>query len=241
MNGYLVSVRTQASGNDMLKPLIGDARETCVKIHFSLCGDYVFVASVYAVRKPTEGSALKLFLHVSAALLNPTSTPTKRPKRLASKMLILCSKRASLVRRLPFTFTWTEEALYVSMSGERLQVLKVMLPSKAEKQFSEPTMPENEIVLPRSAKGSEVHFLPAQSSDKMSIVIIGSRDGKASRCPIALYLKPSDLGNWVAAPQDGLKEETKSHSAWRSGAKFEEFDADEDCDTIPYDPGFQIC
>jgi hypothetical protein len=116
-----------------------------------------------------------------------------------------------------------------------------MLPSETEKHFSEPMMPENEIVLPRSAKGSTVQFLPARSPDKMSIVVIGSRDGKASRCPIAVYLKPSDLGQWVAAPQEGLEERTKSYSAWRPGAQFEEFDADEDCDTIPFDPGFQIC
>lgn len=226
----------------MLKLVLGIAREICVKVHFSTCGNYVFVASVYAVSKTKqEGSTLKLFLHVSAALLSPTSTPTKRPRRVASKVLILCSKRAPLVRKLPFTFTWTEEALYVSMSGERLQVLRVMLPRGAEKQFSEPTMPENEIVLPRSAKGSTVHFLPGQSPGTMSIVIIGSRDGKASRCPIAVYLKPSDLGQWIAAPQDGLEEATKSDGACRSSAQYEEFDSDEDCDTIPYDPGFHIC
>lgn len=221
--------------------MIGGTRGICVKVHFSTCGNYVFVAHVYTVNKPTEDSALELYLHISVALLSPTSTPTKRPKQLASKVLILCSKRAPLVRKLPFTFTWTEEALYVSMSGERLQVLRVMLPSEAEKQFSEPTMPEKAVVLPRSAKGRTVHFLPALSPEKMAIVVIGSRDGKASRCPIAVYLKPEDLGQWVAAPQEGLEEATQSDATWRSNAQYEEFDADEDCDTIPYDPGFQIC
>lgn len=126
------------------------------------------------------------------------------------------------------------------MSDERLRVLRIMLPNGPDEQFTDPMMPEQLVVLPRSAKGRKVQFLPAQSSQQMSIVVIGSRDGDTSCCPIAVYLKPSDLGQWINAPQDGLEEGTKSNS-WRAGAQFEEWDPQEDCDAMPYDPGFQIC
>lgn len=226
----------------MLKSIVNSDlyNEVCVKVHFSKCGLYVYTASVYATRAPSKGSAVELMLQLSADVLSPALTSTKRPKRLANTMLTLGSRRNSIVRKIPFTFTWTKEALYICMSDDKLRVLRVMLLNGSQSQFGEPTTPEKEIVLPRSARERAVHFLPAQSPKKMSIVVIGSRDRGTPSCSTAVYLQPSDLGQWIPAPQEGLEEVTKSSSNWRAEARFEEFDADEDCDLVPFDPNLQI-
>ena len=143
------------------------------------------------------------------------------------------------VSRLPFTLTWRPGEVYVTTNSRKLQVYKVPLECSAT-GISKQTpilVPKNTIILPRSARHRMVRFFPNLKGGTNSLLLIDSQHCEAPAPPIGIYLSEDHLGEWVEV-EKGLASQDGNCSQRRAEPLFEMFDAEDDCDLIPYDPDF---
>lgn len=96
-------------------------------------------------------------------------------------------------------------------------------------------VPRETIFLPRSSRNRSVQFFPPQLPEGKSTVIIGPRYGAHSSSAIGVYLSEKDLGGWVDVAEKEGEEVRLSGPLQRLEGQFEEFNAEPDCDIIPFD------
>jgi hypothetical protein len=231
-----------------------------IKLHFSPCGCYLHIAALEALlpapryppralkNKPFVASQSLLSFHVSTYRLSEAKTTKAPPDPVFHTSVNLGICEHYFVSKLPFVVTWTSQAAYLSISGRKLRLYKVMLfannsgalppapppPATTKHVF----VPKETILLPRSARDRVVSFYPhiRADDDLGGVLILGSRSGAESMTspPIGVYLSESALGGWVeAGDEDGVG----NGEGWRQQrleGMFEEFDAEEDCDLIPF-------
>ncbi|KAK6525440.1 hypothetical protein TWF694_005577 [Orbilia ellipsospora] len=146
-----------------------------------------------------------------------------------------------LIKQLPFTFTWSDKELYVTVSSSRLRVYRVDLSGDTatytdekcgtEAQSHLVKTPKEIIFLPRSARNRKVLFQPPSEPGKLSMVIIGPRPHQSDASSIALYLSDQDLGGWVRLKDKELAEANLFSCHFNEMHEY--FDAAFDCDIIP--------
>ncbi|KAK6362889.1 hypothetical protein TWF730_000342 [Orbilia blumenaviensis] len=235
----------------------------CSNLSFSRCGAFLRVANIGVIVKDTP--LLKTTDHMSenartAFGVKPRlclilrvvvmklfeEKPLRQPKKVMDVSVNLGCCEKPLIKQLPFTFTWSDEQLYVAVSSSRLRVYRVDLSNNTDTnvppvgQASQSEVPDKSylvktlkevIFLPRSARNRRVQFRPLDQPEKLSMVIIGPRPHQKDAESIALYLSDLDLGGWVTLKERELAEAELFSCHFKD--MHEDFDAAEDCDIVP--------
>lgn len=176
-----------------------------MKCHFSNCGKYLHFANLEGKVVSAETTSSKrsgedlvkpgrknvpeslpkvkgvivLTLFVTTHRL-PERKTSRSPPQLIHKFAVKLGKFAGLsLEKLPFTFTWTPEYLYFSTTDYQLNVYEVRLfaGNANESLVTKPRLP---VMLPLSASGRQIHYLPPQDGDPRAIVLMGSYPGDGS-------------------------------------------------------------
>lgn len=158
-------------------------------------------ATIWATDPSLRSQELVLSAFVTTHRLSGSKT-TRSPPRLIHRAIVGLGRYAALsLDNLPITFNWAPRYVYLSLSGHRLNVIRIRLfrsrPSQqgpAEPAASAPRLP---VMLPLSATGRQVHYLPPPSAaseikapseaDTRGIVLMGSYGGYGDR----VQLRPS--------------------------------------------------
>lgn len=154
-------------------------------------------ATVWATDPSLRSQELVLSAFVTTHRLSGSKT-TRSPPRLIHRAIVGLGRYAALsLDNLPITFNWAPGYVYLSLSGHRLNAIRIRLfrskPSQqgpAEPAASAPRLP---VMLPLSATGRQVHYLPPPSAasgtttDTRGIVLMGSYGGYGDR----VQLRPS--------------------------------------------------
>ena len=197
-----------------------------------------------------------------------SSNPAKGRPIIVSRQCHALGKWTSpFLSILPYTWTWTRAAVYFTMTGFKLRVYRVPLPSPkdssamkqttAETSCCSPaliTTPRETIFLPRSARERSVHFYPSPepSSSTLGGSVKDHDSDTHSKANSTLIIGPRYGPK--ASPSIGVYLSEKDLGHWinvhdkegeermrppkrRFTGPFEEFDEDDDCDIIPFDNG----
>lgn len=156
-------------------------------------------ATVWATDPKLRSQELVLSAFVTTHRLSGSKT-TRSPPRLTHRAVVGLGRYAALsLDNLPITFNWAPRYVYLSLSGHRLNVIRIRLfrskPSpphgQAEPVACAPRLP---VMLPLSATGRQVHYLPPPSAgggagaeDTRGVVLMGSYGGYGDR----VQLRPS--------------------------------------------------
>ena len=143
------------------------------------------------------------------------------------------------MQRIPFTVTWRESELYIAAAAENFRIFKVLLPvheSTASEEVGVLT-PAIPVILPQSAQGRTVRLFPYWNESDTHFLLLGSRRSESVAPPIGVYLREKKLGGWVEVNPQAMHEDGGNLSM-RCHDFFEPFDAEDDCDLIPFDPNF---
>ncbi|KLO10243.1 hypothetical protein SCHPADRAFT_528732 [Schizopora paradoxa] len=165
------------------------SRNISTKLHFHPSGDFLHVAFIEAQlggqvksssRKRKQATqnlpSLKLSALLSTYRLSSTKT-TRSPPSLIHRVKIDLGEHFALIpTRLPFTFTWTDENLFISRRSRELNVFRISL-------FAKPTrdqnilVPRNTVLLPDTAMSCDVHFVPSVGSTPARIILSSESSG----------------------------------------------------------------
>ncbi|KAI9713540.1 MAG: hypothetical protein M1820_000922 [Bogoriella megaspora] len=161
-------------------------RHVFVECHFSICGQYLHIASLEAKLDSTkkradtaagggESRSFNLAVFVSTHRLSK-GKPCKSPPRLIHRVKISLGKYVLFsLKRPPVTLTWAEKDLYVTCSSNRLTVYRVAFFSKQEGGSERSALvPRQPTFLPDSARARQVRYLPPKTPGDRAVVIIGS-------------------------------------------------------------------
>ncbi|KAJ5174459.1 uncharacterized protein N7482_000336 [Penicillium canariense] len=197
----------------------------------------------------TKGDKPRMYIscHVLVLQLSATSPSRTPPKLYATTTVHLgCSSWRPFVPTLPFAFTWTPTELYLCISESILRTYRIIFPAlspvRPNATEKEPAsqaafnvlVPEESILLPRSARIRSVQFFPPATAGGNATVVIGPRYGKHPAPSIGIYLQEKDLGAWVAADPAMIgRRLCMPEDRWTG--EFEDFDELQDCDIIPFD------
>lgn len=258
--------------------IINVARQISIDVFFSPKGDYLHVGSVEAQRrKSIPGSHIKrglrekhhdLTFHVTTMQLSSTNPAKSRPTIVSRQCHALGKWTNPFVSILPYTWTWTPDTVYFTMTGLKLRVYRVPLPSPktisaersttAESSCCSPaliTTPRETIFLPRSARERSVHFYPSRESSPLNLrgSLKGPDSDTDSKRNSTLIIGPRygpkaspPIGVYLSENDlgpwinvhDKEGEERMRPPKRRFTGPFEEFDEDDDCDIIPFDHGY---
>jgi hypothetical protein len=224
-------IRESAINDDAVPLLTCLVRPITVQVHFTPNGEFFCAATIY---KSLRSSSFSIDIWQSRLSLD--STELQAPKTVSRVCVDLGPLPQKKVSQIPFHLNWEHEYIYLTMSSERLRVYRVPLKTRSNLDKRPVMTLRNEIVLPRSARSRSIYFFPRKETHSNHKVVIGSREGGAALHPVVIYLSDSDLGEWIAveeAEHFGIGEKRRVDSMR------EQFDSDDDCDMIPYDPNFQ--
>ncbi|KAF3097082.1 hypothetical protein TWF103_009611 [Orbilia oligospora] len=247
-----------------------EAVPICVDVSFSSCGTLLRVAKVEGVKRIVqqsknadtdegvldEAKQLSLNLHVVMIEVSPPKPIAVPPKPVCITSVNLGFCERYLIKTSPFTFTWSDDKLYVSVSSSRLRVYQVGIlrspnintpTSTAEIGGGEPQDPDcgtqynlgtvktlKEIIfLPRSARNRKVQYLPPKKAGDPSTVIIGPQPNGSQPASIVLSLTEEDIGGWLSLKEKDLAGEVLLNPRLQRKGMYEEFDVTEDCDFVP--------
>lgn len=176
-----------------------------MKARFSPCGSFLHIASVEGrvargrVAPATSfcaDSAMKQNMVLSVFLTTyrlSSRKTTRSPPRLIHKVKLTLGHFTGVsLARLPFTFSWTREHLYFTVSGTRLNTFRVGLfrpPSSSQALI---TVPRLSVMLPLSATQRQIHYLPPTLQDDgtaptRSVVLLGSLGAANVRVQLEHY------------------------------------------------------
>lgn len=162
-------------------------------------------ATVWATDPRLRSQELELSAFVTTHRLSGAKT-TRSPPRLIHRAIVGLGRYAALsLDNLPITFNWAPKYVYLSLSGYRLKVIRVRLfrsepsPQGPSDAAADPVAcaPRLPVMLPMSATGRQIHYLPPPSTagetadsagaDTRGIVLMGSYGGYGNR----VQLRPS--------------------------------------------------
>ncbi|KDN63409.1 hypothetical protein CSUB01_11577 [Colletotrichum sublineola] len=177
-----------------IMPTTSETRHICMKVRFSPCGGYIHIASIEGrlldktlstSTSSGENGAKKPEIVLSLFLTTHRLSSRKRthsPPRLIHKVKLTLGQFTGFsLAKLPFTFVWSSDHLFFTVSGTRLNVFRIFLlkpPSSISHSIA--TTPKLPVMLPLSASGRQVFYLPPQAgegseaSGGRGIVLIGS-------------------------------------------------------------------
>lgn len=263
-------------GQEVADIIINLARQISIDVFFSPTGDYLHVGSVEAQRRKSISgshttSSLRekhydLTFHVTTMKLSTTNPVKGRPTIISRQCHALGKWTSPFVSILPYSWTWTPAALYFTMTGFKLRVYRVPLPSPKDSPVERQTTtdasccspalittPRETIFLPRSARERSVHFFPCPepSSSSLRGTLEGPDSGVRNKPNATLIIGPRygpkqspPIGVYLSERDlgpwinvhDKEGEERMRPPKRRFTGAFEEFE-DDDCDIIPFDNG----
>ena len=146
-----------------------------MKVHFSICGRYLHIASLEGQRKPAHKS-LKLCLMVLTYRLSERKTTRSPPSLIYRTRMSLGQTESLSVSRLPFTLTWTAEELYFTVSDVVLKVSRIRLFKDTSfigetGENRDVLVPQKTTFLPNTARRRPVHFYPQGSGLNARVII----------------------------------------------------------------------
>ena len=252
------------------------ARQISIDVFFSPTGDYLHIGSVEAQRqKSISGShtnsslrekRYELTFYVTTMQLSNANPAKGRPTILSRQCHALGKWTSPFISILPYSWTWTPTAVYFTMTGFKLRVYRVPLPSPkgslAKRQTTTEasccspaliTTPRETIFLPRSARERSVQFFPGPEPSSLSLrgALMEADSGVRHSSNATLIIGPRygpkasppigvHLGERDLGPwvnvHDKEGEEEMRPPKRRFTGAFEEFE-DDDCDIIPFDNG----
>lgn len=180
-----------------------------VSLQFSSCGKYVHIMR-FTVRNdliiPGPIPIKVLLLTIALSSKYPCAA---KPRLLPVRHSIELGKWPRLCHKLPYTLTWTDSYVYVSMSGTFLRVFRFPLQTKTwgedvEMKPCEILMFSEEIALPLSARSRGVRFFPAKGNASAKLVL-GSLSGDSPQPPIVVYLKVDHTNVWIPAKPEKIE------------------------------------
>lgn len=159
-------------------------------------------ATIWATDPNLRSQELVLSAFVTTHRLSGSKT-TRSPPRLIHRAIVGLGRYAALsLDNLPITFNWAPEYVYLSLSGHRLNVIRIGLfkprPSTQGPAGPVACAPRLPVMLPLSATGRQVHYIPpspaaapasasASGAGSRGIVLMGSYGGYGDR----VQLRPS--------------------------------------------------
>lgn len=159
-----------------------------MKLHFSVCGNYLHIASLEAQIAQISKTKrrvqqllpqLRICILLSTYRLSVRKTARSPPSLIHRVKTELGDFNELNVPRLPFTLTWTSRELFVTQSTSELRVMRIALfrdanlctPQSLEHNI---LVPKNRTFLPDTADERDVHFVPS-AEGKSGCVLIGSK------------------------------------------------------------------
>ncbi|ETS80814.1 hypothetical protein PFICI_08343 [Pestalotiopsis fici W106-1] len=222
------------------------AGNTCIPIgvsmRFSSCGRFVHVARFTG--RSTLFAPLRLFVLFATMALSPKDTCSRKPRILDRRHGVDLGTWPKVVTHLPYVITWTEKHAHVSLTGDRLRVLRFPLHAPSGDTSddvgtsdTEVSVLSHQVALPCSAQSRSVYFFPARANSP-AVIILGSLHGRQSQPPVVVYLDPDALGTWKSLRKDEFKHNLTSREIHE--AHVDEPDFHDDCEktidtTVKYD------
>jgi hypothetical protein len=165
-----------------------------MKTRFSPCGKFLHIASLEGrvvaqgryndrnispagKRSTINPDEIVLSVFISTHRLSEHKTTRSPPKAIYTCKVGIGRFAGLSLAKLPVTFTWTPNYLYFSLSGSRLNVFRVTLfkPGPDVPLLVTPQLP---VMLPLSATGRQVQYLPPQDGQGRGLVLMGSYGGQ---------------------------------------------------------------
>ena len=232
-----------------------------MKLHFHPGGQYLHIACLEAQigsnrRRSTrsrnggqELPKLKLSVLLSTYRLSSRKTTRSPPSLIHRVKADLGNYNSLMVPRLPFTFTWTENDLFVTRSHEELSVFRIALfPNTTACPRSDVLILKNKIFLPGNANTRSVLFVPP-TDNLPARVILGSENEDTDTMkefmeamigdvtpqrevpllsgPVGCLLTEEDLGGWVRSDDAPVG---RGQGVGKLDQRKEKFDPVDDCD-----------
>ncbi|KAK2766557.1 zinc finger protein [Colletotrichum kahawae] len=161
-------------------PTTSNTRHICMKLRFSECGSYLHIASVegrllnskIASASPSnEDDAKKPEVMLSVFLtthrLSSRKTTRSSPRLVHRAKLTIGQFTGLSLAKLPFTFAWTPEHLHFTLSGVQLNVFRIdLFRQPGSISTASVATPRLSVVLPLSATGRQVYYLPPSRKGK---------------------------------------------------------------------------
>ncbi|KAK0504200.1 hypothetical protein EDD18DRAFT_1132392 [Armillaria luteobubalina] len=164
-----------------LRPSTAHTGQIFMKCHFSLCGQYLYVACLEGQskhRRRKDSNFVRLALMVFTYRLCGKKTSRSPPTLIHRARIFLGTESCISVSNLPYTLTWTPKDLYFTCSKTELKVYRVYLfnPNKGNPDGSVPSVvvPKEVLVLPDTTQRRKVYFFPPDDDRHPSRVIVGS-------------------------------------------------------------------
>ncbi|KLO10224.1 hypothetical protein SCHPADRAFT_942985 [Schizopora paradoxa] len=250
------------------------SRNISTKLHFHPSGRFLHVAFVeaqlgYQGRPSTHKHknqtprlpALKLSALLSTYRLSSTKT-TRSPPSLIHRVKVDLGEHLTLTpTRIPFTFTWANDDLFISRHTEDLILFRISLFARQTREQNILT-PRNRVILPDTTPSRDVHFIPSFNGTPARIILSSElsgpripsidvnadplaqlfrlalameNDGPLSRemlsPPVGCLLQEEDIGEWVKMDEVPVP---KRQGAGKLDQRKERFDPVDDCDVAPY-------
>ncbi|KAK3389894.1 hypothetical protein B0H63DRAFT_464493 [Podospora didyma] len=201
-------------------PTTRKTRHICMKPQFSPCGKFFHIASLEgrvakgqqrpdaAIPRSSKYLQKELVLSVFVTTYRLSEHKTTRsPPQLIHKTKVNLGQFAGLsLAKLPITFTWQPEHVFFSVTGCRLNVYRVSLfkpPPGAN--IPAVVVPRLSVMLPLSAIGRQVHYIPPKSPNSTrGVVLMGSYGGHTTVQLKARSANPRHLGMGDQQGRDAL-------------------------------------
>lgn len=176
-----------------LRPSTYGTRQVFMRCRFSSCGKYLHIVTLEARQasfwdyRHADRTPIKLAIVVLTFSLS-SQKPSRAPPQLIHRVRVHVGTTSSLqATKLPFTFTWRGDQVYVTCSSTVLRVYRVQLfgckPSaKAMSKpgssgglvkLQEPVLrPKKTMFLPESAKHGLVYYSPPTAENEIGKIIV---------------------------------------------------------------------
>ena len=188
-----------------------------MQCRFSEDGKYLYVVSFEGRTIDTTGILCGPLPTYVEVIIYTYRLCAQKPTRAPPSLIYTCDvgvvslfEKARLSPKLPYTLHWTSSYLYVTRSAPALQVYKIPLLHRREKNDDKPEGSEclfckETIPLPGSAADREVFFFPSDDDLSAHIVVGGQIIRTAGlklaadiQTPIGVVLSVvEDIGGWV--------------------------------------------
>ncbi|KAL4264298.1 NACHT domain-containing protein [Pleurotus pulmonarius] len=176
-----------------LRPSTYGTRQVFMKCCFSSCGKYLHIVTLEAKKasfweyRHADRTPIKLAIVVLTFSLS-SHKPSRAPPQLIHRVRVPVGTTTSLQpAKLPFTFTWRDDQVYVTCSSTILRVYRVQLfgckPSSSTMsrpegdgglvKHQEPVLrPKKTMFLPESAKHGLVYYSPPTVENEAGKIIV---------------------------------------------------------------------
>ena len=181
-----------------------------MKCQFSLCGQYLHIASLEGHRghvprhNAKQPPTMKLALLLSTYRLSSRKL-TRSPPALIHRTKVNLGSQATLsVSKLPYTLTWTQDELFFTCSADELKAYRIRLfspnISHGPEEIPEVLVPKKTVPLPVTMRPRVVYYCPPVDEKAEGRIIIGapaSGLNGARSSPIGGFVREQDdLGGW---------------------------------------------